>query len=71
METQDSVHKNFDDQMSVAQLEKLGVEINKLKAETVSLISANRWENRITRYIPIITVLMAIGSFWFGIWQFD
>ncbi len=50
--------------------EKLACEIEKLKAETESLRSSNRWENRVTRYAPIVTVLIAVASFWFGIYQF-
>jgi|SRR5689334_13805516 len=59
-----------DKEMTAIQLEKLRFEIEKLKVEIQSLISSNRWENRVTRYIPVITVLIAVFSFWLGIYQF-
>jgi len=63
---------NFDDdpEMTAIQLERLRFEIEKLKVEIQSLASGNRWENRVTRYIPVITVLIAVFSFWLGIYQF-
>jgi len=59
-----------DKEMTSVQLEKLRFEIEKLKVEIQSLTSSNRWENRVTRYIPVITVLIAVFSFWLGIYQF-
>ncbi len=49
---------------------KLQCEIDKLKAETKNLESSNQWENRISRYIPLFTIVIAIGSFSWGIYQF-
>ncbi len=37
------------------ELRKVKWEIEKLKAEIISLRSNNFWENRITRYIPLST----------------
>ena len=55
---------------STTEQQKLACEIEKLKAETESLRSSNRWENRITRYAPLVTIIIAVASFWFGIYQF-
>jgi len=66
----DSPHSDDDKQMTSVQLQKMRLEIEKLKVEIQSLIGANRWENRVTRYIPVITVLIAVFSFWLGIYQF-
>jgi len=47
-----------------AQLEKLRLEIDSLRLK-------NYWENRVGRWIPIITVLIAVGGFLAGIYQFN
>jgi hypothetical protein len=67
--TPDSAHNPVVPTTATEQ-EKLACEIEKLRAETESLRSSNRWENRVTRYAPIVTVLIAVASFWFGIYQF-
>ena len=70
MSTESSGQKRFDDEMTATQLEKLRFEIKKIQVEVENLTSSNKWENRITRYIPVLTILIAVTSFWFGIYQF-
>src|SRR5205085_9320974 len=41
-----------------------------IQVEVENVTSSNKWENRITRYIPVLTILIAVTSFWFGIYQF-
>src|SRR5436853_1724545 len=50
--------------LSAAQLEKLTLEIQSLR-------SKNRWEDRVARYLPVATVLIAVGGLLFGIIQFQ
>jgi hypothetical protein len=66
MVAQGSEYDNEGDEIKAVQHEKLKVEIEKLKVEIDGLRS--RW-NRATKYVPLITLLIAVGSFWFGFYQ--
>jgi hypothetical protein len=66
MVAQDSEYGNHIDEMKAAQYEKLKFEVEKLKVEIENLRS--KW-NRATKYVPLITLLIAVGSFWFGFYQ--
>ena len=54
------------DEVRAVQQEKLKYEIEKLKVEIDGLKS--RW-NRAAKLVPVITLLIALGSFWFGFYQ--
>ena len=45
-------------------VEKLGIEIEKLRAETANLKS-------IIRFVPVISGIVAVLAFCFGIWQYN
>jgi hypothetical protein len=50
--------------LSIAQLEKLRLEVEGIR-------NKNKWEERIARYIPLITVSVAVAGLLFGIWEFQ
>jgi hypothetical protein len=52
------------DSLAAAQLEKLLIEIQNLKKK-------NKWDNIVASYTPLISVLIAVGGFLFGIYQFQ
>jgi hypothetical protein len=51
--------------------EMTAMQIKKLELEIETLRSSNRWGNRIAFATSIITALIAISSFWVGIYQFQ
>jgi len=53
-----------------AQLKNLELENDKLKLEIQSLIDKDSWTNKVEKYIPVITALIAVAGFWFGVYQF-
>lgn len=59
-----SKSENLSDSHSEAELEKLNLEIESLRYK-------NKWEHRITVYIPLVSTLLAIGGLLFGIYQFQ
>lgn len=69
------------DPLASAQLEKLKLEIDllkeqrdfqvqKLELETSELQIRNKWANRTAQYIPLITVIVTVAGFCFGVYQF-
>ena len=60
----ESSPKNIDQARAEAELQKLHLEIKNLKYK-------NRWESKISLYIPLITVLVGVFGFLFGIYQFQ
>jgi hypothetical protein len=56
--------KQLGDSLAAAQLEKLKLEIEHLKKN-------NGWEKRIALYTPLLSILIAVGGFLFGIYQFQ
>lgn len=64
MEETTSKHEHSSDPFAAAQLEKLKLEIEQLK-------NNNGWEKAITSYTPLLSVLIAVGGFLFGIYQFQ
>lgn len=56
--------KPLEDLLTVAQLEKLNLEIANLK-------NKNSWDKRLALYTPIISVSIAVGGFLFGVYQFQ
>src|SRR2546423_244455 len=56
--------KPLDDPFAAAQLEKLKLEIETLK-------SRSNWEKWVASFTPLLTILIAVGGFIFGIYQFQ
>lgn len=56
--------------LSIAQLEKLNLEIEKLKLETQGLKEKNGRQITLATYIPLLSVLIAVGGFLFGVLQY-
>ncbi len=54
---------NRNDNLAEAQLEKLRLEIDDLK-------NKSKWDERVSRYIPLISVLVTVAGFTFGVYQF-
>lgn len=46
--------------------EKLAIEIQTLKATSPT----SAWEGRISRFIPVLSAIIAVAGFWFGIIQY-
>lgn len=53
---------NLQDRLVIAQLEKINLEIESLKRNT--------GESRLVRYLPLLTTLVAVAGFLFGVYQF-
>ena len=64
-------NSNTDEQdvLAAAQLEKLRLENEKLTLELQKLRGSN-WVNSLISYLPLITVLLTVGGFCFGIYQY-
>jgi hypothetical protein len=45
------------------QVEKLSLEVDRLRETTF-------WDRTIGRYLPLITAALAVGGFWFGVFQY-
>ena len=56
-------NQNLNEQLVQAQLDKLKLEIQSIKRK-------NKWEEKLARYIPLLTVLITVAGFCFGIYQF-
>ncbi|HYX71479.1 MAG TPA: hypothetical protein VE732_01805 [Nitrososphaera sp.] len=54
---------NQSNNLAAAQLEKLKLEIEDLR-------NKGKWDERISRYIPLISVLVTVAGFTFGVYQF-
>jgi hypothetical protein len=52
------------------QFENLKLENDKLKLEIQSLTSSS-WADKVEKYIPVITALIAVAGFWFGVYQYS
>ena len=63
MENSPKPTQNLEALLAEAQLEKLRLEIQ-------SLQSKNKWDDRVARYIPLLTVLITVAGFSFGVYQF-
>ncbi|HWN09600.1 MAG TPA: hypothetical protein VNO50_10090 [Pyrinomonadaceae bacterium] len=63
MQTADSVKTDLDNLIKEAELEKLKLEISEVR-------NNNKWGRGITQYLPLISVMIAIGGFLFGIYEF-
>ena len=50
--------------------ERIGLENKKLELEVRAIESPTSWDNTIHRYLPLLTALVAVGGFWFGVLQF-
>src|SRR2546423_13662623 len=73
--------QNTNDSLASAQLEKLRLEIEdlrsknnlqveKLQLEIIDLKGKNKWADRAARYIPLLSVLITVAGFCFGVYQF-
>jgi hypothetical protein len=51
-------------------VEKSLLEKEKLRTEIQDIRDKGNWENRITKHVPAITAIVAIGALSFGIYQF-
>lgn len=50
-----------------AQLQKIRLQVKELQKR---LDSKSDWKDKLVRMLPLVTVLLAIASFWFGVFQF-
>jgi hypothetical protein len=57
--------------MAEAQLEKIQLEIKKLKFDVESLGSTSFQAERFMRFLPLVTVLVAVAGFWFTVHQYN
>jgi hypothetical protein len=57
--------------IAVAQLQKLELEIKKLTFDVESFGSRGYQLERILRFIPLITVIIAVAGFWFTVNQYN
>jgi hypothetical protein len=64
MEETNSKSEDLSVLRATAELQKLNLEIEGLKRK-------HRWEAGVAVYIPLLTVLVAVGGFLFGIYQFQ
>jgi hypothetical protein len=53
-----------------AQLERMQLENDKLRLELVALRKGKPWYHLPTQIVPIVTALVALGGFWWGIVQY-
>ena len=56
---------------STLELQHLRKEVEKLGLEVEALRSSRWWDRIIGRYLPVITALLAVVGFWFGIIQYN
>ena len=57
--------------MAEAQLRKLQLEIRKLTSNIESLGSTSFHAEKLMRFLPLVTVLIAVAGFWFTIHQYN
>lgn len=53
------------------EIRQLRKEIEKLELEIDALKSGTRFERTFGRYLPVITALLAVAGFWFGVIQYN
>ena len=58
------------DERAILELAHLTKEIEKLTIEVETLRSSSFWDRAIGRYLPIITAVLAVAGFWFGVIQY-
>ncbi len=46
------------------------IEVAKRILEVDSLRASTWWDRMIGRYVPIVTAILAVSGFWFGVWQY-
>jgi hypothetical protein len=52
------------------ELQQLQVQVQKLTLEVEALRSATFWDKVIGRYLPLLTAVLAVSGFWFGVIQY-
>jgi hypothetical protein len=57
--------------MAQAQLEKLQLEVKKLRFDVESQGSTSFKAEKFMRFLPLATVLIAVGGFWFTVYQYN
>ena len=57
--------------MAEAQLEKIQLEIRKLKFDVAGLGSPSSKAEKFMRFLPLVTVLVAVAGFWFTVHQYN
>jgi hypothetical protein len=63
--------RGTEDELASLKLEQLRKEVEKLGLEIKALKSTASWDRVVGRYLPIVTSLVAVGGFWFGLWQYS
>lgn len=62
---------NAEKNLAGAQLQKLELEIKKLKYDVESLGSKSDLLEKVIKFIPVMTILIAVAGFWFTIHQYN
>lgn len=57
--------------MAEAQLQKLQLEIKKLKFDVEHLGGTSSQAEKFMRFLPLVTVLIAVAGFWFTVYQYN
>jgi len=57
--------------LAEAQFDKLRLEIQKLKFDVDSLGSTSFQAERLMRFVPLLTVIIAVAGFWFTVYQYN
>ncbi|HZL89616.1 MAG TPA: hypothetical protein VFB96_14725 [Pirellulaceae bacterium] len=52
------------------EVQHLQVEVEKLRLEVEALRSSTLWDKIIGRYLPLLTAILAVAGFWFGVIQY-
>ncbi len=68
LETQPVTHTG--DSYQDANYEHLQLENQKLRFEIGQLTKPKSWTDRVEKFLPVLTALIAVAGFWFGVYQF-
>lgn len=59
-----------DGERASLELQHLQKEVEKLTLEVEALKASTWWDRALARYLPLVTALVALAAFWFGVIQF-
>ena len=62
---------NLERSLQLAQLEQVQLENEKLKLELAEPRKGKPWYNILTQMVPIVTALVAVAGFWWGVVQYQ
>ncbi len=62
------VAQNNEDALAIATIEQMNLEIEKLRMEVAAAAKVNRVLT--PTFIPLLTAVVAVAGFWFGVYQF-